>query len=226
VTIQPSQDNSIYSESNNSNALGDLFVGTTNRGAVRRALLEFDLAASGIPSGSIISAITLSLVQTKTVAAGGASFELHPLLSSWGSGSSIGRGQGDAPTTGDATWNYSSYSTSEWTSAGGDFGETSATTTFSNLDTTYSFSSTSSLVADVQGWLDTPGSNYGWILKAANESGNSSRELGSLESSLSLQPSLAITYTAVPEPGGLFGVAAILLLLGKLTARSRQEPLS
>ena len=50
VTINPGRDNSIYEESNNSNALGGLFAGTTAGGYSRRALLSFDLSA--IPAGS------------------------------------------------------------------------------------------------------------------------------------------------------------------------------
>src|SRR2546430_9094649 len=50
ININPSQDNSIYQESDNSNALGSLFAGTTTGGNARRALLQFSLSA--IPAGS------------------------------------------------------------------------------------------------------------------------------------------------------------------------------
>jgi len=60
-------------------------------------------------------------------------------------------------------------------------------------------------VADVQNWLDAPASNFGWILRAANESTQSNaREFASGESATIRQRlTLLIDYTAVPEPGSL-----------------------
>ena len=123
VTIYPSQDNSIYSESDASNALGQLYSGATPLGPVRRALLEFDVAASGIPSGSVIDAVSLDLVLTKIGAAGAAAatFQLYPLLSAWSEGSSSGSGTGGVASPTDATWNYRLFNTSPWVQPGGDY---------------------------------------------------------------------------------------------------------
>lgn len=209
VSLVPTLDNSIYSESNNSNALGGLFAGRTAGGAIRRALLEFNIAAS-IPAGATIDSVVLTLSQIKIGPAGSAIFELHPVLAEWGEGTSSGTGTGGAATPGDATWNSRLFGTATWTTAGGDFSAAVATTTFGTAITTYSFASTSGMVSNVQAWLNGPSTNFGWIMKAANETVTSARELGSGEGAPAEQPTLTVTYT-VPEPGtaGLLGLAAL-----------------
>lgn len=220
VVINPNQDNSIYSESDNSNALGGLFAGETVGGNLRRALLEFDIAGSGIPAGSIINSVTLSLAQTKIGPAGTATFELHPLLAAWGEGTSAGTGTGGAPTAGDATWNFKLFNTSSWVTPGGDFGPTSGTASFGTTNTIYTFVSQAGLVADVQGWLNTPSSNFGWILRAAVESPGvtTAREFGSRESSPAQRPALTVNFTTVPEPTS---VAMLVMGCGALAVARR-----
>lgn len=216
VILHPSEDTTIYSESDNSNALGALFAGTTPGSATRRALVGFDLVASGIPAGSIINSVSLDLVLTKIgpAATGPASFELNRLLGAWGEGSSIGSGTGGVATTGDATWNFRLFNSSSWAQPGGDFALTPSGTASIGIVTgsTYTFASQSGLVADVQSWLDNPSLNNGWILRASSESSVTAREFGSRESSVPQQPTLTVTYSPVPEPGtiALLGVATII----------------
>ena len=215
VTIYPNQDNSIYSESDASNALGHLYAGTTPLGPVRRALLEFDVAASGIPAGSVIESVSLDLVLTKIGAAGSASatFQLHSLSSAWGEGSSSGSGSGGVATPNDATWHYRLFNTSSWTQPGGDFSLLPSGTASIGVTVgaTYTFSSQAGLVTDVQNWVNNPGVNHGWILRAADELAISAREFGSRETIQSQRPVLTVTYSPVPEPGtfGLLGAAAM-----------------
>ncbi len=216
IVIHPSQDNSIYSESNSSNALGGLFAGETQDQALRRALLKFSIAGSGIPAGATITSVSLGLTQTKIGPGTSATFELHRLSSAWGEGTSSGTGSGGLATAGDATWNYRLYSTSLWTSPGGDFGSTSGTATIgTTVPSLYTFASQSGMVADVQSWLNSPGSNFGWILRAADESPGitTAREFGSRES-LGQEPALTVNFI-VPEPGtlGLLGTGVSGLLL-------------
>lgn len=218
VTIHPSQDNSIYSESDTSNALGQLYAGMTPLGAVRRALLEFDVAASGIPSGSVIDSVSLALVLTKIGPAGtvAATFQLHQLSSAWGEGSSSGAGAGGVATPTDATWNYRLFNTSPWVQSGGDYSllPSGATSIGVAVGTAYTFSSQAGLVADVQNWLNNPGLNHGWILRAADELALTAREFASRETIPAQRPVLTVSYSPVPEPGtfGLLGAAAIASL--------------
>jgi hypothetical protein len=217
IVLNPIQDNSIYSESNNSNALGGLFTGETANGDLRRALMEFDIA-DNIPAGSIIDSVSLTLTQTKIGPASSATFELNSVNAAWGQGTSSGIGAGGIATQGDATWNFRLFNTNSWTSPGGDFRSlASGTTTIGTTLGNYTFASQSGLVSDVQNWLDNSGSNFGWILSAADESiGNTTaRELGSTESSVADRPTLTINFTAVPEPStcalGITGLFAILI---------------
>ncbi len=201
IFLAPSQDNSIYSESNNSNALGQLFAGVTGLGDLRRALLQFNVAGSGIPAGSTIDSVSLDLTQTITGGNTSTVFDLRPLSAAWGEGTSIGSGQGGPPTPGDTTWNYRLYSTSLWTSPGGDFGSSSGTALFGTASTDYTVKSQPGLVADVQRWLNSPGTNFGWLLKAVNESPSikSARAFDSRESNLG-RPVLTINYTPALSP--------------------------
>jgi len=211
ITVNPIKDNSIYSESDNSNALGPLFSGTTAGGAVRRALMQFDVTA--IPSGAIVNSVSLGLTQIKHGSASGAdSFELHRVSAAWGEGTSTGTGSGALPTTGDATWNFRQFNTLTWT-PGGSFGATSGTTIIDTADTRYTFASQTGLLADVQSWVNNPSSNFGWLLKIANESNPSNaREFTSREGLLSQRPSLLVNFTAVPEPSSLVFLGAVFLV--------------
>ena len=131
VILNPTKDNSIYSENNNSNGTGNLFSGRTRTGFLRRALLEFNL--SGIPSGATIDSVSLNLTQLNRGAGSTLeTFELRRVSAAWGEGTSTGTGQGGAPTPGDATWNFRQFSTTaplSWTSPGGDFAATSGIAT-------------------------------------------------------------------------------------------------
>ncbi len=226
VIIQPNKDTSIYSESNNSNATGSLFAGevsVTSNYALRRALVQFDVAGN-VPAGATIDSVTVSLFLTQNGPAGDALFELHPLLSAWGVGTSSGSGAGGPPTSGDATWTYRLFSSNSWGTPGGDFGATSGTTTIgSSPGTTYTFSSQPGMVTNVQNWLGNPGSNFGWILKVANETPGivSAKVLASSEALVSDRPTLTVNFTPAPEPGS-FGlvVAGVGMLIGR---RNRKD---
>jgi hypothetical protein len=220
IQIHPIQHNSIYSESDNSNALGSLFAGTTPRSSVRRALLNFDLAASGIPAGATITAVSLDLTQTKIGPGASAAFELRPLLADWGQGTSSGTGSGGSPTAGDATWNYSFFNSTLWTTPGGNFGSTSGTAMVGSANSVYTFSTQAQLVGDVQRWLDMPDSNFGWILMASDETAVNAREFGSLESSVAQQPTLTVGFSAVPEPG----TGVLIVIVGMAALARRQHP--
>jgi len=211
VQLAPSQDNSIFSESDASNGAGPLFSGVTAQGNLRRALLQFDIA-SNVPAGATITAVTLGLTQIKIGPGAVATFELHPLSAAWGEGTANGLGAGTTAGNGDATWNFRHYNTNPWSAAGGDFGAISGTATLGIENQLYTFASQPAMVADVQNWRNAPASNFGWILREAAESpsATTAREFGSRESGGSFAPTLTITYS-VPEPGVLSWVAVGLV---------------
>jgi hypothetical protein len=145
-----------------------------------------------------------------------------------------GTGHGGNPQTGDATWNYAFYKTTAWSTAGGNYSsglvdqadELVGTDIESNTLPLYSWSS-SAMVADVQNWLDNPSSNFGWLLKNSDET--TATDFRAFWSAQGVQafltaneaipanvgaPELVVTYTALPEPGGmaLFGAVGGLLL--------------
>lgn len=222
VTISPVKDNTIFSElGNNSNGGGGLFVGKTGpSGGIRRTLVQFDILGN-LPAGAVIDSVSVSFVQTKV---GGSSvsgdFELHKLTKIWGEGTAAGIGQGAASGTGDATWVSSANGITSWTTAGGDFGATSGSTNFSSSLTTYTFASSAGLVADVQSWLNSPATNFGWLLRAADEGIQTARELGSREGPANQRPSLVINYTVVPEPASI-GLLGSLIALGCVSRRRK-----
>ncbi|MEO9532022.1 MAG: DNRLRE domain-containing protein [Crocinitomicaceae bacterium] len=200
VNLNPSQDNAIFSESTNSSGAGKLFSGTTNGSDFRRALLQFDIAGS-IPSGAVITSVSLDLnVDNAGGGSGNDDYDLHPVSTPWGEATSVGSGgggQGGAPVAPDATWVDAMFGTSTWTSAGGDFGASSATTTIPATTGTYTWTS-AQMVVDVQNWLDNPGNNNGWILIGDEVGTGNARRFGSKEQGTA--PVLTINYTCTDPP--------------------------
>ena len=133
-------------------------------------------------------------------------------------------GQVRGPCRGDATWKHSFSPGSNWTTLGGDFaaaasGSASVGTTL----TSYAWSSTPGMIADVQHWLDNPAQDFGWAVLGQEESQKSARQFGSRENVVpGLRPTLTIEYEAsVPEPGT--AVLALLASLGMVGIGRRRK---
>jgi len=199
VNVSANLDNSIYSENTNSNGLGPgIFVGKTANvpNPVRRGLVAFNVAAS-VPAGSTINSVQLKLFCTKTVAPDHP-VAIHRVSAQWGEGTSLGTGQGDVATTNDATWTHRLHPGTAWTTAGGDYqAGASATQTVGGVGVTYTWGSTAAMVADVQGWLAAPASNFGWILIGNESVALTAKEFASREfGTAANRPVLTIDYTA------------------------------
>ncbi len=200
AVLVANRDTSMYSEdgalSNGSGAY--LFSGRTLLADDRRALLSFDL--SGIPQGSTVTAATLSLyVSQARPGSGLVAFSAHRVLSAWGEGASdagLPGGGGMLAEADDATWTKSFYPNTNWTTAGGDFSATASSSgDAGDTDTSFAIPSTAQFVADVQGWLDTPSTNFGWILVGPQTLG-AARRFDSRESAtVATRPTLTVTYT-------------------------------
>ena len=141
--------------------------------------------------------------------------DLHLMTADWGEGTSVasgaggGGGNGGPATTNDATWIHGFFPGTMWTTAGGDFTPTpSATTTVGVAGASYSFTS-SQMATEVQGWLNNPATNFGWLIKLNNESGfTTAKRIASRENSdAALRPYLVVTYTCLlytsPSPRDL-----------------------
>jgi hypothetical protein len=199
VTLNPSQDATLCETSDGSTGLGkgDLWAGKNNMlsNTLRRALIQFDV--SGIPSTATITSVQVKLYLVRTGDSTSHTYSLHPVSDSWGEGNS-----GTTMTNGcvsavsnDSTWLHRFYSGTTWTSSGGDFGAASQTASIgTTLNQYYTFSSNSSLVADVQGWVSGSTTNNGWILIGDESTAQTARRFNSREEA-SNQPELIVDYT-------------------------------
>ncbi len=206
VEIEPSQDNTLYEDANGglSNGAGDhFFVGLIRTGPERRGLIAFDIAAA-VPAGSTVNSVILTLF-VSLARAPVPNVELRTVDSSWGEGTSDALepgGRGAAATTDDATWVHRFFNTVDWTTPGGDFADASSAVTAVASFGSYTWGSTPAMEQDVQGWLDTPASNFGWLLKAANGSANqTAKRFDSRENpTASNRPRLTVDFTPPPVP--------------------------
>jgi hypothetical protein len=226
IALGASRDATIYqNDPNNSNGAGfTMFAGDNGMNSPRRGLLDFDVAGS-VPAGSTITGVQLSLVLEGVAGTDSTprTISLHTLLADWGQGTTGagmgggGTGQGFPANPGDATWSQNHFGTSSWTNAGGDFSATSSASAVvsQTLNSAYTWGSTAALVSDVQNWLDSPGSNFGWLLMGDEAGSQTFRQFYTQEDpNVAFRPELLIDFTpaSVPEPSTLVmaGLAALV----------------
>ncbi|MGW0631039.1 golvesin C-terminal-like domain-containing protein [Streptomyces sp. NPDC002758] len=146
-----------------------------------RAVLKFP--TSSLPSTARVLDAQVQAESTITTNTGGgsASYELHGLTKDF-----------DEAT---ATWNNAT-SITAWTTAGGDYSATvnDADTGFTNDPVRHWWDATSL----TQGWINTPSSNHGVLIKVRDESTTGPQErsvfLSSETSEPQLRPQLVVTY--------------------------------
>lgn len=206
VTLAPIKDNTLYEDvaGTLSNGAGQfLFTGNTGPMAgevLRRAVLAFDLAAIS-PDSTILSAeLTLTLSRTHANA-GPRTVALCRLLSNWGEGASEAggaEGGGGAAMEDDATWIHTFWDTDLWTTEGGDLAPVPSA--FQTVDEAgaYTWGSTAQMVADVQGWLDDPASNFGWLVLGDEKDPQTAKRFNSRENlDDETVPQLTIQYSSL-----------------------------
>jgi hypothetical protein len=210
IDIVSSRDNTLYETgvaTTLSNGAGDYFfagkTGFRADGKLRRGLLAFDVAEV-VPTGATINAVSLTLnVSRIPPGASPTVFELHRLLNDWGEGASNAPGQEGAGTSsfpGDATWHHTFFPGTFWTSPGGEPGadfeaNASASKSVGGLGS-YTWNSTPDLVFDVQGWLDQPDDDFGWLILGGEGTDNSARRFDSRQNSeADDRPTLHIDFT-------------------------------
>ncbi len=212
VVITPIRDGSIgttyqtIDDATCSNAGMFLFAGSTFFAGPRRVLMTFDIA-SNVPAGATIDAVELSLFLDRAPPGSPAvNLGLHALNADWGEGASSSDGMGaggllSTATPGDVTWVYRFFPVATWTNNGGDFDPTASSSAM--VSTTlgdFVWNSTPDLVADVQGWLDDPSTNFGWMLKQPDDlvmpnTGLARRFFARESAEASRRPRLRITFT-------------------------------
>lgn len=207
VTLVSIRDNTLYENGGGelSNGAGPtMFAGRTLQGSpdIRRALVAFDVAGS-IPSGSVITAARLRLFMSATVS-GAQSVTLHRVTASWGEGiSNAGPsgGMGAISEPGDATWVHRFFDTTTWGSPGGTFVAAASATVPVVGFNFYTWGSTAQTVADVQGWLTSPATNFGWLLRGNESAAGTAKRFDTRENgTVGNRPILIVDYTPPAVP--------------------------
>lgn len=205
ISIGAAADNTLIEDAEGDVSSGGstgMFVGRNNQpsNSRRRSVVQFDIA-SAIPAGSTINNVMLglSLVPSNDAAA---TVSVHRLQAAWGEGTATTSGGQGAPAgAGDATWLYSRYNSTPWTTAGGDFEGSASTQTIVSASGDYLWPSTLAMIADVQAFLDSPAGNFGWILLGNESAPQTAKRFATREESTeALRPRLIVDYTPVPEP--------------------------
>ncbi len=206
VSMTAAKDNTLFSS-----AAGDLSSGAgpflfcgLSGGQIgdpiqHRAVLAFDL--SGIPAGSTVTSVTLSLVLIQASPFGNEDdLTLHRLTADWGEGTSQAfGGMGVPATAGDVTWLHTFYPNQFWTTQGGDFlPQVTASQVVGTAAGSYSWGPTPAMIADVQGWLNNPATSFGWVLLGDEVALFSAKKFGSSEGDVPFRPRLTIIFTPPP----------------------------
>ncbi len=201
VALRPDRDNTLFEDAAGqlSNGAGQfIFAGVTNQPRIRRALLHFDVSGSAIPAGSTVDRVTLTLHMSRT-AGGATTVSLHRLTRSWGEAGSDATGAEGTGTTavaGDATWIHAFADTTSWASPGGDFVSGATASTTVQGTGFYTWSTSSSMVSDVQSWLDNPAANFGWIVIGDEGGPLTAKRFDSRENAIAEnRPTLTVFYT-------------------------------
>ena len=208
VTIPAAKDNTLYESATGalSNGSGEyIFAGKTDQGRIRRAVIQFDIA-SNVPSGATINSVTLRLNVSRTRQNTQRNTSIHRVLEDWGEGASNAdqnEGQGIAAQTGDCTWLHRFYPDLFWTDVGGSYATVASAVAPVGGNASYTWSS-AGMTFDVQAWLDTPATNFGWLIHGDETANQTAKRFDSSENGTTTRrPSLIIDFT--PGGGGATG---------------------
>jgi hypothetical protein len=189
IALSPTADTTI-SDGSIANADGNAATYITGRvanGATARALLRFSF--QDIPAGSVVNSVSLTVNVERNHAGSSPAHGLYRLLVNWSESG--------------ATWASSGFA--PWTAGGNAAGAPDANAILGNPGT-YTFGSTTALVAAVQGWLTNSSSNFGWVLRYTSETviGDALRIASGNSGGA---PSLVVDYTPPPPPPPTINIA-------------------
>jgi hypothetical protein len=211
VELRPVADTTIHevSPAHNMGAHTHVAIGSTAKDTSARGLFRFDV--STVPANATLQSVTLTftLPALSRPDTAGTRYSAHRVLVPWGEGTKTGN-LGAPGTGGEATWNHSALPTA-WGAPGGLAGSdyaasASATDVLGPAPGAFTMASTAGLVEDVQAWVTNPGANFGWLLKAEDESmAQTARQFASRETANGVM--LRIEYSM--EPAGELRIAGI-----------------
>ena len=129
---------------------------------------------------------------------------LRPVSQDWGEGTvdcdagAGGGGRGLDANAGDATWLDAKFTQTAWNNAGGDFGAISASASVGDNNGAQGVwnsgvAGNAAMVSDLQGWLNNPASNNGWVMVGLEGAGPSTRRFSAREGGN--PPTLTIDFT-------------------------------
>ena len=199
IVLWPSKDNTLYQSGvgSISNGAGQhIFVGSTNASDARRGVISFDVA-SVVPAGSTIVSAELTLNMSRSTSPA-STIELHALIADWGEGESdamSSEGNGTTAAVGDATWVHRMFPSVLWKTPGGDFSFLASAVISVGGGNRYTWNATRKMIADVQGWVDDPSADFGWLLLGNEATSRTAKRFDSKESpTAGNRPTLTITY--------------------------------
>ena len=192
VTLQPIADTFIsehFAGPNGSSS--EMVIGTQGSAASfakNRGLIQFDLTS--IPTNALIDSVVLQVTVNKFAGGGvGSLFHLHAVMVPW--------------TESVSTW-FVRRDGQNWTAPGGmagtDYAAESSGNAFISGTGTTIFETTTGLVANVTGWLHTPASNQGWLIKTEDESVRPTAGRFGSRGNPNTSPQLTIEFTVPPSP--------------------------
>lgn len=205
VSIPAEIDTTLFNDPSGALSNGEgpvMFVGRaggTSTAPIRRGLVRFGVAGT-IPAGSTVHSVQLQLANTSGNT-GARQVQVHRVLASWGEGaSSTSSGQGAPAQAGDATWLHTSFPGEFWTAPGGDFVAAPSATLSVDALGIYLWPSTPAAVADVQSWVDAPGTDFGWLIKLDVETvAQTTKVFGTSEAAVAAErPLLIVDYSPPP----------------------------
>ena len=166
-------------------------AGTTGSGVRVRGIFRFDLSGM-IPAGAVVrsATFTVQVMQVPSFDAQNSLFELRRVLQAWDEVS--------------VSWTNRS-SGSAWdapgASAAGDVAGTVSATAFVSSGGSYTFGSSAVMVADIQAWVNSPGTNFGWLLQTQSElTPSTARLFASREADATIRPALSVTFDPPATP--------------------------
>lgn len=169
-------------------------VGVNGGSTIRRGALRFSF--SSIPAGSVITSVSLKLYCSAVGLTGAYTVSLKKMNASWGEGASTAFGGGGAASAaGDVTWLHRFYPNTLWSTVGGQFSSTVSASRSVTTQGSYTWASTPQLVADVQGWVNSPSTNFGWLVQGNEVTLQSVKRFDSREAGATTRPQLTVVYT-------------------------------